>query len=119
MSQANVIVCYGPTAKQSQWQLQRATLEDIQESELIVKIVATGICHSDLLFAELPEGVVRYPRVLGHEGQHEWTMIRSDLRVQWLLTRTGNNRLGICQASGFCSDGREAWRCCHTLLRIM
>ncbi|GAA4663501.1 NAD(P)-dependent alcohol dehydrogenase [Frondihabitans cladoniiphilus] len=43
------------------------TLGDIRPSEMLVKIVATGLCHTDLAVqhGDLP-GV--FPQVLGHEG---------------------------------------------------
>jgi aryl-alcohol dehydrogenase len=42
-------------------------LDDIQPTELLVKIVATGLCHTDLsiVHGHIPTA---FPRVLGHEG---------------------------------------------------
>ncbi len=43
------------------------TLDDPQENEVLVKLMATGVCHSDLHFmkGEMPVAV---PVVMGHEG---------------------------------------------------
>lgn len=43
------------------------------DGELLVEMVASGVCHTDLLIGNLPEGaspVGFYPRVLGHEGMY-------------------------------------------------
>lgn len=44
--------------------------DELHPEEIQVKIVATGICHTDLLFRDAPEGVPFMPRpsILGHEG---------------------------------------------------
>lgn len=44
--------------------------EDLQPNEVLVKNIATGLCHSDILIRDLdPEiGFVPRPSVLGHEG---------------------------------------------------
>lgn len=39
----------------------------LQDDELIVRIIASGICHTDLVLANLTASS-QSPRVLGHEG---------------------------------------------------
>ncbi|MFC2000417.1 alcohol dehydrogenase catalytic domain-containing protein [Chloroflexota bacterium] len=48
-------------------QVEEVTLDGPQDQEVLVKMVATGVCHSDLHFikGEMPVGV---PVVMGHEG---------------------------------------------------
>jgi Zn-dependent alcohol dehydrogenase len=47
--------------------VEDVTLDDPQDHEVMVRLVATGICHSDLLLmkGEVP---TQYPVVAGHEG---------------------------------------------------
>lgn len=45
------------------WRLQDVLAREPSEHELLIKIVATGICHTDIANVG---GI--YPRVLGHEG---------------------------------------------------
>ncbi len=47
--------------------IEQVTLDDPQDKEVMVRLVATGICHSDLLLmkGEVP---TLYPVVAGHEG---------------------------------------------------
>ncbi len=37
------------------------------KDEILVKIVATGVCHTDAVMRDTP-GVVPMPAILGHEG---------------------------------------------------
>ena len=53
------------------WKMEEVTTRAIRDDELIVEMVASGICHTDILVGSLPDGVAPlafYPRVLGHEG---------------------------------------------------
>jgi S-(hydroxymethyl)glutathione dehydrogenase/alcohol dehydrogenase len=42
-------------------------IEDPKQGEVLVKVVAAGVCHSDLSFME-GRWKVKMPRVMGHEG---------------------------------------------------
>lgn len=62
------LVSYGPY-KTGGWKLQNLTLRPLQQRELLVEIVASGICQTDLHLAGPESGFgVHYPRVMGHEG---------------------------------------------------
>ncbi|PWY75757.1 alcohol dehydrogenase [Aspergillus eucalypticola CBS 122712] len=62
------IVSHGPF-QAGGWKLQNVTLRPLRENELLVEVVASGVCHTDLHFAGLESGHgVHYPRVMGHEG---------------------------------------------------
>ncbi|GAB6928900.1 NAD(P)-dependent alcohol dehydrogenase [Paenibacillus sp. JCM 10914] len=50
----------------SPYVLEELTLSDIREDEILVKMVASGICHSDAVARA--GGYPWYPVVLGHEG---------------------------------------------------
>ncbi|RAL03705.1 NAD(P)-dependent alcohol dehydrogenase [Aspergillus ibericus CBS 121593] len=51
------------------WKLQNVSLRPLRENELLVEVVASGVCQTDLHFAGLETGLgVNYPRVMGHEG---------------------------------------------------
>lgn len=47
--------------------LENLTLSSLRDDEVLVKLVATGICHTDASFMQRPFLVDR-PMVLGHEG---------------------------------------------------
>jgi D-arabinose 1-dehydrogenase-like Zn-dependent alcohol dehydrogenase len=63
------IVTHAPENGQPSWKLQVVTLRELGKNELLVRIVSTGICHTDLVFSAWPKEQFPYPRVLGHEGQ--------------------------------------------------
>ena len=46
--------------------LQEAELEGPREDEILVKIIAVGVCHTDLVFKD--GNLIPAPAVLGHEG---------------------------------------------------
>ncbi|EKG12384.1 hypothetical protein MPH_10501 [Macrophomina phaseolina MS6] len=68
---SRALVSRGPFSE-GKWSLEPVTLRPLQPSEVVVEIVASGICHTDLHCGDTPadQGVpaVYYPRVLGHEG---------------------------------------------------
>src|SRR5690349_13756621 len=51
----------------SPWSLETLELDEPRNDEVLVRIVATGVCHTDLSIRDqyLP---LRLPIVLGHEG---------------------------------------------------
>lgn len=72
----SAVVAYAPTQDQPglRWRFDEEEIkllrEDIGPEELLVKMVATGICHTDIIMSQIPDGVlgVQYPKIFGHEG---------------------------------------------------
>lgn len=67
------IVCHPPVDGERQWYLEDIQVSDPRENEVLVELVASGVCHTDLGCGTNPDGtpgfpVPPYPRVLGHEG---------------------------------------------------
>lgn len=72
-SSAKAVVAYGPY-QNGGWKLQDVTLRPLRDDEVLVEMVASGICHTDLHFAGMESGYgVCYPRIMGHEG---WATLR-------------------------------------------
>lgn len=63
---ANVIISNGPGSN-PEWELSNVQMREIGNSELLIELVATGICHSDIAYSQRPVGAP-FPKVLGHEG---------------------------------------------------
>jgi Zn-dependent alcohol dehydrogenase len=57
-------ICYEPNTP---LKVEEVTLDEPQANEVLVKLVVTGVCHSDLHFmkGEMPQPM---PIVMGHEG---------------------------------------------------
>ncbi|HWU31396.1 MAG TPA: alcohol dehydrogenase catalytic domain-containing protein, partial [Marmoricola sp.] len=55
------------SAPNSAFEIHELQLDALREGEVLVRVVATGICHTDLTVGAMfpPEF---FPRVLGHEG---------------------------------------------------
>jgi Zn-dependent alcohol dehydrogenase len=65
------IVSYSPKDGEARFQLESVELRETRPNELLIEMVASGICHTDLFFAETDEGILGpFPRVLGHEGKY-------------------------------------------------
>ncbi|KAI3390224.1 hypothetical protein diail_12192, partial [Diaporthe ilicicola] len=67
------IVCRPPQDGKRNWVLEQVTLTPPADDEVIVEVVASGICHTDFICGSVSDealalGLPPYPRVLGHEG---------------------------------------------------
>ncbi|KAK2786961.1 hypothetical protein FQN53_005907 [Emmonsiellopsis sp. PD_33] len=68
---ARAIVTHAPPSSSpsgNPWKLEPITPKPLGKTDLRVRIVASGICHTDLHIAELGAYFGGYPRVMGHEG---------------------------------------------------
>ncbi|KEF63558.1 uncharacterized protein A1O9_01536 [Exophiala aquamarina CBS 119918] len=64
------VVCYPPNPGPN-WKVEATKVSrTLQEKELRIRMVASGICHTDVFVSCIPPGVagLEYPKVLGHEG---------------------------------------------------
>ncbi|KAG5765941.1 hypothetical protein H9Q72_005968 [Fusarium xylarioides] len=62
------IASYEPQGTNPDLRLVSGSVRAVHASELLIRVVATGICHTDLIFATWPADQIPYPKVLGHEG---------------------------------------------------
>ncbi|NYT24683.1 NAD(P)-dependent alcohol dehydrogenase [Alcaligenaceae bacterium] len=53
-------------AQGQDFSIEEVSLSGLQANEVLIKIVATGVCHTDAVARDL--GISPYPIVLGHEG---------------------------------------------------
>ena len=66
---ARAIVSHGPVSE-GKWVMEQVRLRDITADELVIRVVASGVCHTDLHFGGQKKGFgVVYPSVKGHEGE--------------------------------------------------
>lgn len=57
------------TEKGGAFQQREVELDTLQPKEVLVKLTATGICHTDLK-VQHAKITVPLPAILGHEGRH-------------------------------------------------
>ncbi|KAF2111686.1 hypothetical protein BDV96DRAFT_175332 [Lophiotrema nucula] len=62
------IVTSEPKDGRPSWSLQDLKVREPKEDELLVRVVASGVCHTDLVISMAPPEMGNYPKVLGHEG---------------------------------------------------
>ncbi|KAF4307554.1 putative alcohol dehydrogenase protein [Botryosphaeria dothidea] len=103
MPAARAIVSRGPL-NDGGWKMEDVKVRDVGDDELLVRIVASGICHTDILFAGLKEGpFVTYPSIKGHEGAGYVEKVGKNVSVAAagdpvLLSFTYCDSCQICQA---------------------
>lgn len=76
--------------------------------QLLIRVLACGVCRTDLhlLDGELPQAEL--PRIPGHEIVGEVTMVGAHVAPGWIGQRVGVPWLGwTCGACDFCKSGRE------------
>ncbi|MBA3605520.1 MAG: NDMA-dependent alcohol dehydrogenase [Actinomycetota bacterium] len=68
MKTKTAIIREQPAGAPREWEVVEVDLEDPRQDELLIKMVASGLCHSDdhLATGDIPVGV--YPFAGGHEG---------------------------------------------------
>ncbi|KIX91913.1 uncharacterized protein Z520_12376 [Fonsecaea multimorphosa CBS 102226] len=65
------LVSYPVASTGPDWRFEKIkVLRAPKEHELKIRMVATGICHSDIVVASIPGHLIgmKFPKVLGHEG---------------------------------------------------
>jgi Zn-dependent alcohol dehydrogenase len=74
---ARAILAHEPKDDKPKLAMEDVVPRELQADELLVRMVATGVCHTDLVFALYPESLGGpFPKVLGHEG---WTMMLDNI----------------------------------------
>ncbi|PMY36572.1 alcohol dehydrogenase [Pseudomonas sp. GW456-L14] len=76
--------------------------------QLLIKVLACGVCRTDLhlVDGELPQALL--PRVPGHEIVGQVTAVGADVAPDWIGQRVGVPWLGwTCGECAFCRTGRE------------
>lgn len=110
---ARALVCHDTHANNG-WKMQDVHVRKPKQGELLVEMVASGICHTDVLIGGLPAGATSmafYPRVLGHEGSGYVKEVGPGVTVAKpgdpvLLSFAFCNKCDICKAGhhSHCND---------------
>lgn len=81
---------------------------DPTSHELTIRIIAAGVCHTDILVASFPPPFTTYPMIMGHEGAGIVEEVGADVTV----AKRGDLVLlsyDSCQGCGCCKKGGGAW----------
>ena len=76
------IVCQAPLPENG-WKIQNVSTMAPGPNDLVVEMIAVGICHTDVLFGTVkpPHPLANYPGIKGHEGSGYVRAIGSDVTV--------------------------------------
>ena len=97
------------------WRIEEVTTREIQEDELLIELVASGICHTDIMCGSGSGNtdLFYYPRVLGHEGIYD--IKRQDSKAML----TYHHRFWLCQSRRLESSSRNTRRCGSIIFQLV
>lgn len=86
-TESEALVARGPFSE-GKWAIEKVTPRELRADEVLVEMVASGICHTDLHCGNTPADQnvpgVYYPRVLGHEGKCQSPCIKETLTYHFI-----------------------------------
>lgn len=68
---ATAIISDVPNGTHPSWRKEKVQIREPGEDELLVRIIASGVCHTDIAISTFPKdepGFQPYPKIMGHEG---------------------------------------------------
>jgi Zn-dependent alcohol dehydrogenase len=78
------VIAYEPlTSGAPNFKIETLTLRELKENELLVKMVASGICHTDIVVGSMPAESRGCPLVTGHEGTLRHLTVLTVLYVRY------------------------------------
>lgn len=92
----------------SEFELEKVTLDEPGAEEVLVKIVATGICHTDMVARDFIMGSPNFPVILGHEGSGVVEKVGRDVHH----IKVGDHVVltyGFCGECEICRTGNPAY----------
>lgn len=82
---SRAIVCHDKL-QNGGWKMDTVTLREPHDDELVIEMVASGICHTDALVGSIdPSPISFYPRILGHEGRRSTAIPCYLPKLTWKL----------------------------------
>jgi aryl-alcohol dehydrogenase len=94
--------------KGSSFELNKVNLDEPGAEEVLVKVVATGICHTDMVARDFVMGAPNFPVILGHEGSGVIEKVGLDvhhLKIGDHVVMT----YGFCGECEICRTGNPAY----------
>ncbi|KAL5356583.1 chaperonin 10-like protein [Aspergillus floccosus] len=68
---ASAIIAHEPKNPGSpNWRLEDVSVGNPGDHEVLVEMIASGLCHTDIVLSSVPKGShgIEYPKIVGHEG---------------------------------------------------
>jgi aryl-alcohol dehydrogenase len=99
--------------KGGKFEIEKVTLDDPKSDEILVRIIATGICHTDMVARDFIMGSPNFPVILGHEGAGIVESVGADVH----LIKPGDHVVltyGSCGECDVCRSGHAPY--CYEFL---
>ena len=107
-SECTAVVCHPPNPNPD-WRVEKVRLlRQPGEKELKVRMVATGLCHTDIFLSSLPANFTSYPKIVGHEGAGIVEEVGAGVQV----ASVGDPVLlsfNYCEECELCKGGQESY----------
>src|SRR5450755_792237 len=87
--------------------VETVLLEPPRRGEVLVRVAAAGVCHSDVRLADGSLGEGRWPMVLGHEGAGVVTALGADVAGVAVGDHVAFCFVPSCGACRACRSGRR------------
>ena len=97
-------------------EVETVTLAPPRRGEVLVRVAAAGVCHSDVHLADGLLGAGRFPMVLGHEGAGVVESVGPGVSELAVGDHVAFCFVPACGACGACRDGRRTL--CETAARF-
>lgn len=120
MTEARALVARAPGSDHkegSNWTLEPVLVPDsLKDGELLVSMIASGICHTDFVTTSAPAGTpgYQYPRITGHEGSGYVKAIGPNVSKDVKVGDPVLLSFDSCNDCESCEDGHPAY--CATFI---
>jgi len=104
------VVGYAPQGAPN-WRYETVKIRrEVKEHEVQVRLISTGICHTDVFLSCVPHGAagIEYPKIFGHEGAGYVEAVGSAVT----RAKVGDPVVlsyAYCQTCDICKDGHTAY----------
>jgi Zn-dependent alcohol dehydrogenase len=102
--ESKAVVCRGNSGIPS---VERIVIEPPRRREVLVRLSACGVCHSDL---SVVDGTIPMPRpiVLGHEGAGTIIAVGAEVEELAIGNCVVSSFVSVCGHCGYCRRGRHS-----------
>jgi NDMA-dependent alcohol dehydrogenase len=90
------------------WEITQLTLDEPKDGEVLIRVVAAGLCHSDEhIRLNSTGGNIRYPIIGGHEGGGVVEQVGPNVSRVAVGDHVACSYIPVCGTCRYCSTGRQ------------
>src|ERR1700733_2370090 len=90
------------------WEVTQLSLDEPRDGEVLIRVVAAGLCHSDEhIRLNSTGGNIRYPIIGGHEGGGVVEQVGPNVSRVAVGDHVACSYIPVCGTCRYCSTGRQ------------